>query len=185
LVKFAELHRKNGAPYPLTPVMTQLWIDILGDLDPKVLDAACLKVAEQGCRREFPIPADIRAQIDSAQQINNEKDWEYVLDYIREWVHQDIHFSCAPELPPDVAHAAKAAGGLQFLRACSHEELGWRKKIFIEELTRLRKTGDLAGFLTGGELNKLLKQAVQPGKQVPQLESDEPQQAVEETAPLK
>jgi len=40
--------------------------------------------------------------------------------------------------------------------------LGWRKKAFIEDMRRSRKTGDLAGLLTGGELRKLLRKAAQP-----------------------
>jgi hypothetical protein len=186
LVEFAELHRKNGAPYPLTPVMTQLWIDLLRDLDPRVLDMACRKVTEQGCRREFPTPADIRGQIDSAQLTNCEEDWQYLQGYIREWVHPDVHFTGAPELPAEIDHAARAAGGVYFLRGCSHEELGWRKKTFIEDLIRSRKDGDLAArVLAGAELHKLLQEFAHPKNRLPPPDPKGCQQAAEETASLK
>jgi len=97
--------------------------------------------------------------LQAVEQTDFEDELQALLDYCSEWVHPDIHFSRAPSLPPEIDHAARSAGGLQFLRACSREELGWRKKAFIEDLQRSRKTGDLAGLLTGGELRKLLKKA--------------------------
>jgi hypothetical protein len=107
----------------------------------------------------FPTLADVLEPLKAVEQIDFEDEWQCLLDYCREWVHPDIRFSGAPSLPLEIDHAARAAGGVQFLRECSKEELGWRKKAFIEDLQRSRKTGDLAGLLTGGELRKLLKKA--------------------------
>ncbi|MBZ5701005.1 MAG: hypothetical protein LAN84_04090 [Acidobacteriia bacterium] len=155
----------------------------LADLEPDVLDAACRR-AMQTCKF-FPAPAEIRAQIETAQQGAFEDEWQALLDYCCEWVHPDIRFSGTPSLPAEIDHAARAAGGVHFLRECSQEELGWRKKAFIEDLSRSRKTGDLAGLLTGGELRKLLNRAAQPAKQLPAPKPEERQQAIEEAAPLK
>jgi hypothetical protein len=96
-----------------------------------------------------------------------DRDPQPLLDYCREWVHPDIQFSRAPELPPEMDHAARAAGGVHFLRECSHEELGWRKKAFIEDLQCSRKNGDFGGLLTGGELRKLLRKVASPAALLP------------------
>jgi len=71
-----------------------------------------------------------------------------------------------PELPRDIDHAARAAGGVYYLESCSTEDLVWAKKRFIEDLARQRKTGDIAGFLPGSELRALLSAAA-PRFQLP------------------
>jgi hypothetical protein len=138
----------------------ELWVSSLVDLEPGTLDAACWR-AMQTCKF-FPTPAEIRAPIQVVEQADFEDEWQALLDYCREWVHPDVCFRGAPELPTEIDHAARAAGGVHFIRACSREELGWRKKAFIEDLQRSRKTGDLAGLLTGGQLRKLLRKACSP-----------------------
>ena len=110
----------------------------------------------------FPKIADILEPLTSVEQADFEDEWQSLLCYCREWVHPDIFFRGAPELPVEIDHAARAAGGVHFLRSCSQEELVWRKKAFIEDLQRSRKTGDMAGLLTGRELRKLLRQATAP-----------------------
>src|SRR6185437_8033812 len=65
----------------------------------------------------------------------------------------------APKLPGDIAHAAAAAGGLFYLESCPTDELQWAKKRFIEDLSRQRKSGDIAPLLGSSELGKLLAEA--------------------------
>ena len=137
-----------------------LWQEQFSAITPDVL-LSLFERAMQTCKF-FPKIAEILEPLNTAEQANFEDEWQALLDYCREWVHPDCHFRSAPQLPVEIDHAARAAGGVQFLRACSSEELGWRKKIFIEDLTRSRKTGDLAVLLTGGELKKLLKKAAAP-----------------------
>lgn len=115
----------------------------------------------------FPKISDILQPLQAVERVDLENEWQSLLDYCREWVHPDIQFSRAPQLPPEIDHAARAAGGVHFLRWCSHEELGWRKKAFIEDLQRSRKNGDLAGLLPGGELRRLLRKAASPAPLLP------------------
>ena len=154
LFRFGIVFEKDIAP--IIPV----WQEAFAGMKPEILEPLFQR-AMRTCTF-FPKIVEILEPLDAAEQANFEDEWQALLDYCRDWVHPDIHFSGAPELPVEIDHAARAAGGVQFLRACSCEELGWRKKLFIEDLMRSRKTGDLAGLLTGGELRKLLKKAAAP-----------------------
>ncbi len=148
------------------PRFVNLWVSTLVDLAPSVLNAAC-KRATQTCKF-FPTPAEVRVHVDSAEQLNLEDEWQALLNYCREWVHPDMQFSGAPELPPDIDHAARAAGGVHLLRECAREELQWRKKEFIADLTRMRNTGDIAGLLQPSAFRKLLRQSAPPVAQLPE-----------------
>ena len=153
-VTFAELFcvslEDRGARF------VAVWVSALADLEPEALDAACRRAMQTF--KFFPTPAEIRAPLQAVEQADFEDEWQALLDYCREWVHPDISFRGAPVLPAEIDHAARAAGGVHFIRECSQQELGWRKKAFIEDLQRSRKTGDhLAGLLTGGQLRTLLK----------------------------
>lgn len=151
LFRFGVNFEKDVAP------ILPLWLEAFGRMDAETLERI-FKRALKTCKF-FPKVADILEPLQAVEQADFEDEWQSLLDYCREWVHPDICFSGAPTLPPEIDHAARAAGGVQFLRECAKEELGWRKKAFIEDLQRSRKTGDLAGLLTGGELRKLLKKA--------------------------
>jgi hypothetical protein len=151
LFRFGIEHKEEVAP------RLPLWQEAFSGIDAKTLESL-FKRAFATCKF-FPKIADILEPLQAVEQSDCENEWQSLLDYCREWIHPDIRFSGAPQLPAEIDHAARAAGGVQFLRECSKEELGWRKKAFIEDLQRSRKTGDLAGLLTGGELRKLLKKA--------------------------
>lgn len=135
-------------------------MEAFGKIDAKTLESLFQK-ALKACKF-FPKIAEILEPLQAAEQVDFEDEWQALLDYCREWVNPDIHFSGAPRLPVEIDHAARAAGGVRYLRACSSEELAWRKKAFIEDLQRSRKTGDLAVLLNGGELRRLLRQAAAP-----------------------
>jgi len=151
LFRFGVNFEKDVAP------ILPLWQEAFSGIDAKTIESL-FKRTFTTCKF-FPKVADILEPLQAAEQADFENEWQSLLDFCREWVHPDIRFSGAPSLPPEIDHAARAAGGVQFLRECSKEELVWRKKAFIEDLQRSRKTGDLAGLLTGGELRKLLKKA--------------------------
>jgi len=155
LVKAGEVYRQT-----LTAPLVSIWTEELSGYPASTLEPLFRNVLRT-CKF-FPTPADVLEPLKAVEQSDFEDEWQSLLDYCREWVHPDIHFHGAPELPGEIDHAARAAGGVHFLRSCSQEELGWRKKAFIEDLQRSRKTGDLAGLLTGGELRKLLRQAAAP-----------------------
>jgi hypothetical protein len=166
----------------VVPVLP-LWLEAFGGMSTENLEPL-FRRALKTCKF-FPRVADILEPLNTVKQTNFEDEWQALLDYISGWVHPDIHFSGTPELPAEIDHAARAAGGVHFLAQCSHEELGWRKKAFIEDLGRSRKTGDLAGLLTGEELRKLLNRAAQSAKQLPAPKPEERRQTIEEAAPQK
>jgi hypothetical protein len=134
LVKAAEVYGKQ-----ITAPLVSIWIEELSGYSPNVLEPV-FRHALHTCKF-FPTLADVLEPLRTIEQTNLEDEWQSLLDYCREWVHPDIQFSRAPQLPAEIDHAARAAGGVHFLRACSSEELGWRKKAFIEDLTRTRKSG--------------------------------------------
>ena len=155
LVKAGEVYCKQ-----ITAPLVSIWVDELSGYSPDVLEPIFRNALRTS--KFFPTLADVLEPLKAVEQSGFEDEWQALLDYCREWVHPDIQFSGRPQLPVEIDHAARAAGGVYFLRECSKEELGWRKKSFIEDLTRSRKTGDLAGLITGGELRKLLRQAAAP-----------------------
>jgi len=161
LMVFAETYRKNGAPYPLTPVMTGVWTKLLGDLDVDVLNAACRKLAAVGCRREFPIPADVRAQIEQANEkgfaVEAEQEWNRAVEYSTNDWHPDICPSRnARELSPAAWHALTVAGGPAHLFNCSLEERKWARKLFIEDFMLIHETGKNQDLLGDSEAKAIL-----------------------------
>jgi hypothetical protein len=154
LFRFSIEHKEDVAP------RLPLWLEAFSGMDSETLESL-FKKALKTCKF-FPKISEILEPLQATEQADFEDEWQSLLSFCREWVHPDIQFSRAPMLPPEIDHAARAAGGVHFLRACSSEELLWRKKAFIEDLTRTRKTGDLSPLLSGGELRKLLRQAASP-----------------------
>lgn len=69
--------------------------------------------------------------------LSAERAWQKLLRYINEWVNPDINFSNKPELLDPIRRAANAAGGLNWLRECSSDELQWAKKRFLEFYDRM------------------------------------------------
>jgi hypothetical protein len=159
LFRFGVEHKEDVAP------KLPLWLEAFVGMDAETLESL-FKKALKSCKF-FPKISEILEPLQASEQADFEDEWQALLDYCREWVHPDIRFSGVPSLPVEIDHAARAAGGVHFLKGCSSEELGWRKKAFIEDLTRSRKTGDLAGLLTGGELRKFLRQAAVPAALLP------------------
>ncbi|MGH9493533.1 MAG: hypothetical protein ACRD3B_00945 [Candidatus Sulfotelmatobacter sp.] len=161
LVKLAEVHRKNGAPYPLTSIMTQLWIEALADMDASLCDVAFRNLIKVGCRREFPIPADVRAQVDQAEakgfELEAEQEWRKALLVATEFWHPDIGlYRNAPELSSATWHALNVAGGLPHLFNCSREELQWTRKRFIADYTLIHETGKVEHLLGDREATRIL-----------------------------
>ncbi len=68
-----------------------------------------------------------------------------------------------PKLKPEIDAAARAAGGLLYLESCPTAKLEWAKKSFVEAFLRNRETAEHENLLTGGELGKLLREAVANG----------------------
>src|SRR6266513_5714688 len=121
LVKAGEIYGRQ-----ITTPLVSIWIEELSCYSAETLEPL-FRRALKSCKF-FPTLADVTEPLNAVEQADFEDDWQSLLDYCREWVHPDIHFSGTPSLPPEIDHAARAAGGMHFLRECSTEELGWLKK---------------------------------------------------------
>jgi hypothetical protein len=125
----------------------------------------------------FPTIAEILAPLETAEEGSFENEWQALLDYIQQWVYPDLP-ARGPRLPADIDHAARAAGGVRYLESCSVDDLVWAKKRFLEDLSRQRKTGEIAGFLPGSELRELLTAAA-PHFALPETASAAPARRAE------
>lgn len=184
LVKLAEVFRKDRAPYPLTPVLTQIWIDALDDLEPGRCEAAFSKLVRVGCRREFPTPADVRAQLDQADSKGLELEaanaWQKLLTWIERYYHPDIGVTPgAPELSGPVEHACRAAGGFRWIERCGEDDLVWARKTFLAAYTNVHETGEVKHLLSRNEARRAFFQITNPPRK--QLAAAKPTEAPEPT----
>jgi len=168
IVKFVMVYPPTAKGPAVTketaPALAEIWAEALEGVPTDALEPA-FKLTLKTCKW-FPTPADILSHIESALDSRAEDEWQNVLEYASRHVNQDLAGAAfgnsgarAPRLPADVDHAARAAGGLAYLESCSRDDLQWAKKRFIEDLTRQRKSGDLAAFLPPSDLEKLLADA--------------------------
>lgn len=160
LFRFAANHRAQGKciEEPEIIALRGLWLEQLEDIPIPALSVAF--AATIRTIKFFPTVADIRSHVESAEQLNIEDDWQEVLDYLREWEWGDGPGGLlrgAPPLAPEIDHAIRAAGGIGSLTNCSREDLQWAKKRFVEDLTRMRQTDDLAGLLHPAEFYQVLR----------------------------
>jgi hypothetical protein len=134
-----------------------LWLEAFADLPADVLEGA-FKRTLATCKF-WPVKiADVREHIEYAEDSRAEDEWHALLEYCEKFVYPDAPMR-GPRLPADIAHAAGAAGGLRKLQRCPTDDLVWAKKRFIEDLTRHRKTGEIAELLPSSELRELLEAA--------------------------
>jgi hypothetical protein len=154
-----------NAGQPLDPdalsVYVTLWLEGFADLSDAMLEAAFKKTLAT-CKF-WPVKiADVREHVESAEDSRAEDEWHNLLEYCRKWVNRDTaRDDPPPPLPPEIEHAARAAGGVYDLESCSEHDLIFAKQRFIEDLTRQRKTGDIAWFLPCSELRGLLEATAQ------------------------
>lgn len=151
----------------ITAALTAIWIRELGGIDPAILEPV-LRASLRSCKF-FPTIAEVLEPINAAkkcdEQMSIEDTWQRLLNYIREW---DWYFGLdntasarrhPPDLPVEVDHAMRAAGGINFIRNGTGEDKVWAKKRFVEDLTRVRQTGQLAGLLSRQEFRALIETA--------------------------
>jgi hypothetical protein len=137
-------------------VYVTLWLEGFADLPDDVLEAAFQKTLRT-CKF-WPVKiGDVREHVESAEDSRAEDEWQNLLEYCRRHVNADLGMAHAPKLPPQISHAAAAAGGLYFLESCSTDDLQWAKKRFLEDLARQRNAADIAGRLPDSPLAKLLE----------------------------
>jgi hypothetical protein len=158
LVAFAELYsvslKDRGKRF------VELWISAVSDLDPRAFDAAC-KHTVKVCKF-FPMPADIRSQIDQARakgfELEAECEWQKLLSWVREHVFPDTGVGRnAPRLSAAVEHAAKTAGGVFYIQRCSEDQLVWCRKNFLAAYSNVHDTGQVDHLLSNTEAKKILR----------------------------
>lgn len=151
---FTEHYRQ-----PVSELSAVAYVEGLSDLTAQQLDSAC-GACLRACRF-MPTVADIRAQISQAdaagQQLEWDKTWERLLDWVRRYFDPNLGVDRrAPPLPAAVEHAAMAAGGCRWLESCPEPELQWAKKRFIQALANVDQAQASKQLLTRGEANRIL-----------------------------
>ena len=135
-----------------------LWLDSFATVTAGRLEAAFRKTI-RACKF-FPKVADVWEHLDAAQGAAKdevaERAWQRLLDYIREWIHPDISFSGRPQLNEQIDRAARAAGGLGYLRECSTDALVWAKKEFLAAYQRFDELDESQFLLPDGEMKNLI-----------------------------
>lgn len=158
LVKFCSIFSKE-----LTPLLIATWCEALSDLDPQVVDKACLQVARNA--EFFPNPGTVRAALRGANAggsaIVAEQKWRYLLEWIARHYHPDLGVQRnAPPLEGAVDFAARAAGGFHWVANCKESDLQWAKKLFIQEFLRVQETSQVTHLLPDGSEAKRFLQEV-------------------------
>jgi hypothetical protein len=104
--------QRDVAPY------LPLWLETFGGMEPEVL-RSLFERAMRTCTF-FPTVAEILAPLEAAEEGNFEDEWQALLDYCERWVNRDVpNMRGKPELPADIDHAARAAGGVYYLESCA------------------------------------------------------------------
>jgi hypothetical protein len=161
LRKWARLYSFDRRdPIVVTEEIYALYGEALADISAEALDAACRR-ATQICKY-LPKPADIHAQLDSAEtsalEFEAEQNWEYVLE--------GIHWSTPRKFSAATEHAIRAAGGLHFIERCSEEQLTWCRRDFLKAYKNLHETGRNAYLLSSGETKRMLSEVRKHAKEL-------------------
>jgi len=162
LIRLAECIRKDGAPYPVTPVLVNVWIDVFvrSQITPQQVNAAFEKAERR--IRFWPSPGEVLELIEHAKENAGESEaaqkWEVVLAYAlqRSPDYADKH---APRILPRTQQAINAAGELDWIRDCDAESLTWARKRFIESYVRWGELQQDQYLLPDGEIKNLVKEA--------------------------
>jgi len=160
VARLAECIRRDGAPYPLTAQLVNVWVDVFAsaNVTPEQVDAAFSK-AERSLKSFWPSPGEVMAFISTAETSTTEEEatqkWDKVLEYaVRR--SPDIREKNPPRISEHTRRAINAAGGLDFLRDCDRESLQWARKRFIEAYVRYTELQQDQYLLPAGELKTLL-----------------------------
>jgi hypothetical protein len=138
-----------------------IWVSALADLSAEQIQAASAALMKTWRYPNLPMPGDVRAQLDSADEkafeLEAKAEWRKLLAWIGENYFSDIGIRRgAPRLAPAVEHAARAAGGFHFIERCSEEELVWCQKTFVAALKNVRETQRAQSLIGSGEAKKIL-----------------------------
>jgi hypothetical protein len=152
----------EGRPESEQRAVVAIYYELLSDIPIPQLDAACRRVTQRA--RFFPKPADIRDVLEEpaakALQLDAENAWDRTLRFVQQGM-----FSGIRELPPQVMHAARAAGGLGWIESCPPGDLQWAKKRFIEDYKLIHETRQAEHLLSDGEAKKIIRQLAAQSEQ--------------------
>lgn len=157
----------------LTPDDYALYADLLSELSVEQLDA-CWRKAMKSCEY-FPVPAQILAQVekahDNAKALDAEGAWQKLLRYIEQhYLGGDVGLrQGAPQLPPAIAYAALAAGGIAWIEGCPQDQVQWAKKNFLEAYQQYSSSSDLALYASDADARKVLAEAAQQMREAKSL----------------
>jgi hypothetical protein len=142
-------------------VFINIWSEELVDIPTSTLELAFKATIRT--IKWFPTIADIRAQLQQADakafELEDEQKWGKLLAWAAKYFHSDIGvLAGAPDLPADVAHAARAAGGLHWISNCPEDQLVWCRKNFLAALKSVRETGQVEHLLGPREAKRIVNE---------------------------
>ncbi len=161
LVRFAAVTGKEASA-----ALFDIWDEQLRDIAPDKLALACDRLMKTWRYPNLPLPADVRVQLDQADDKGLELEAECEWKKLLEWIHDNFYPDGigggaqrtfirrgARALSPIVEHAARVAGGFGFLQRCSEEQLIWARKLFIATYRNVHETKAVE-HLVGSETAK-------------------------------
>ena len=161
LVRLAELIRKDGAPYSLTPQLVNVWVDVFERerIAPKQIEAAFHK-AEKSCKF-WPSPADVLGFITTANSNATaeaaQRAWEMVLDIRRKYWCPDAQggfYGGKPQLSQRVERACRVSGVFREVETLNDLHV-WARDRFIKSFLEWEES-EGKYLLPNGEIKDLL-----------------------------
>lgn len=158
IVKFAAITGKAAER-----VQQDIWAEALNDIPPERLNAACERLMRTWRFPNLPLPGDVRAQLETADEkgfdLEAEAEWQKLLAWIRDNYFPDVGIRHgATQLSAVVQHAARTAGGFHYIERCSEEDLVWCRKTFLAAYKNVHETGQVEHLLGNREARRILAQ---------------------------
>lgn len=160
LVKAGEVYGKR-----ITSALVSVWTEQLDHVKPQQL-LYLFRLVFSRCKF-FPTPADVLEPLKEAQEAGIPLEAEYKWLEVKRYAD-----STSPDIPArpvrikeQTKAAINAAGGLDWIRDCSTEDLQWAKKRFIEAWQNWTIAEKNQFALPEGEVKKALQKAA--GKLLP------------------
>lgn len=165
LTRLAELIRKDGAPYQLTPQLVNVWVDVFSRADVSAEQAeGAFDKAERSLKAFWPSPGEVLALVSTIHASAAEEQASVKFTQVLEYAVRcspDIPEKNPPRISEHTRRAINAAGGLDYLRDCDHESLQWARKRFMEAYVRYSELQHGEHLLPPGEVRDLLASAAQ------------------------
>lgn len=176
--RYEELVRKwlavfaENASKEVSSGQKNLWIEAFRGIEIEVLDAAFRRTLDTWRITQIPPIGEVKSHIlaaqEAAQEVEIEKKWDRLVDYVQRYVNPDFVnglASDAPSLSPKMEFAAKAAGGLGWLATCPTDRIEWARRNFIGAYKAARELEVSDLLLTGEEAKKLLASLTEKAQQ--------------------